>query len=363
MLDDQEIMRRCLDLARKGGRNVSPNPMVGCVIVKSGEIIGEGYHEKFGGPHAEVNAIMSAAFPVEGSDVFVNLEPCSYFGKTPPCVDLLIERKVGKVHVAMLDPNPRVNGAGVRMLRDAGIEVRVGVLGEEARRLNEAFVKFSASKLPFVTLKVAQSLDGRIALMNGRSKYITSTESLRKVHELRAEYDAVLVGAGTIKADNPSLTVRLAEGESPVRIVLDGKLSSPIGSKLFHDRKSRVILFHSVSRGTGSKNKLTALAKLGVELHALKVDGRGNIPLKAVLKRIAAMGIASVLVEGGASVFSQFIRSGMADKLQLFVAPTIIGKGNGFSNGFEIRNLNGAVRLREIETSRLGQDTLVTAYF
>ncbi len=212
MLSNEELMLRCIRLAQNGKGNVSPNPMVGCVVAKNGNIIGEGYHARFGEAHAEVNAISSASESVEGADVYVNLEPCDFYGKTPPCADLLIDKHVKKVYVAMLDPNPRVNGGGARRLKEAGIEVEVGIMEQPARRLNEAFIKFVTKKLPFVSLKIAQSLDGRIALKNGKSKYITSKESLQKVHELRAQYDAVLVGAMTVKIDNPSLDVRLING-------------------------------------------------------------------------------------------------------------------------------------------------------
>ncbi len=359
----EEIMLRCLRLAAKGIRNVNPNPMVGCVIVKDGEIIGEGFHEKFGGPHAEVNAIQSASSPVDGADVFVNLEPCSYFGKTPPCVDLLIEKRVKRVHVAMLDPNPKVNGDGVRKLRSAGIEVEVGLLAEESLRLNEVFVKYMTTGLPFVTLKVAQSLDGKIALTNGKSKYITSKASLEKVHVLRAQYDAVLVGAGTITADDPSLTVRLVEGKSPVRIILDGNLTSPINSGIFHDKKTRVILFHAATTGRKSGKKAIALEKLGVELYPLRGSSDGLIRVRTVLERLARMGISSVLVEGGAVVYSEFIRAGMADKLHLFIAPAILGKGKGFADGIELKSLKSAVSLSDIQISRVGSDQLVTGYF
>lgn len=356
-------MLRCLELARKGLGRVSPNPMVGCVIMKDGKIVGEGFHEMFGGPHAEVNAIRSAGASVDGAEVFVNLEPCSFFGKTPPCVDLLIEKRVGKVFVAIPDPNPKVNGEGIRKLLSAGIEVEVGLLAEEAARLNEAFVKYMTTGLPFVTLKIAQSLDGRIALMNGESKYITSGESLKRVHTLRLEHDAVLVGAGTVAADDPSLTVRLVEGRSPVRVILDGKLTSPIRSTIFHDQKSHVILFHAMKREGRFAEKIKALEQLGVEVVKLRGNERGRINVRSLLKAIAALGIASVLVEGGAGVFSEFIRAKLVDKLQLFIAPTIMGKGIGFADGIELRSLARAIKIKNIHASEVGPDYLVTGYF
>lgn len=363
MFTDEEIMQRCLRLARRGVGRVSPNPMVGCVIIRDGKIIGEGCHEKFGEPHAEVNAINSAPDTVEGADLYVNLEPCSLFGKTPPCTDLLIEKKIRKVFVAMLDPNPEVNGNGVKKLRDAGIEVEVGLLGEEAKRLNEAFTKYVTTGLPFVTLKIAQSLDGRIALPNGKSKYISSGESLKRVHSLRAEYDAVLVGAGTLAADNPLLTVRFADGRSPVRIVLDGRLRSPVNSRMFHDGEARVILFHATKDTRGSRKKLNVLKQSGVETHRLRGDREGNIKVSTLMKAVARLGIASVLVEGGGKVFSEFIKKGAADKLELFTAPVIFGEGKGFAEGIHLESLGRAIKLENVETTASGPDQQVVGYF
>ncbi len=340
--------------------------MVGCVIVKNNSIIGEGYHEKFGDAHAEVNAIRSASENVEGADVYVNLEPCDFYGKTPPCTDLLIEKRVRKIFVAMLDPNPRVNGKGVKKLRDSGIEVEVGLVSQQAKKLNEAFIKFVARNIPFITLKIAQSLDGKIALKSGKSKYITSKESLRKVHQLRAEYDAVIVGAGTIRTDNPELTVRLVKGKSPVRIVLDGNLSSPIASKVFTDGKIKTVVVCSSRLERNSKvarKKIDSLRRQRVEVYPLRSGIDGTISLAAVLKQIAELGIASVLVEGGANIFSQFIKLKIADKLHLFIAPKILGRGVSFADEIELKDLSGALRLNDVEISQVGVDHLLTGYF
>ena len=360
---NEEMMRRCLSLAAKGSGSVSPNPMVGCVIVKRGKVIGEGYHKIFGGAHAEVNAVRSAKTSIEGTEVYVSLEPCSHFGKTPPCVDLLIQNKVSRVYVSMLDPNPRVNGRGVRKLKRAGIKVEVGLLAEESRKLNEAFVKFISTGLPFVTLKAAQSLDGKIALNNGKSKYITSQASLKAVHGLRASSDAVLVGAGTVIADDPSLTVRLAKGRSPVRIVVDGRLRSPLGAKMFHDGASRVILYCSSYAARASARKVSALRKFGVEVNELKGHRDGRIAISTLLKSIGEIGITSVIVEGGTGIFSEFINSGAADRLLLFTAPLILGDGKGIADGLRLNELDRAVRLRDVTFSKIGVDELMTGYF
>lgn len=371
MPTDEDLMLRSIRLAGNGRGNVSPNPMVGCVIVKGGKIIGEGYHAKFGEAHAEVNAIRSASESVEGANVYVNLEPCDFYGKTPPCTDLLIEKHVRKVHVAMLDPNPRVNGKGIEKLREAGIEVELGLASKQAEKLNEVFVKFITKKSPFVILKVAQSIDGKIAIKNGnssrvsrREKYITSRESLRKVHELRAEYDAVLVGAGTINADDPELNVRFVKGRSPVKIVVDGNLSSPVDSRVF--RAGKTILFHSSRISVGSKRtrvRIEAFTKQGVGLVPMRSDSKGMIALEDVLKNAASMDIASILVEGGASIFSQFIKSKLADKIQLFISSKILGQGLSFADNFELKDLSKAPRIEQVEISQIGFDWLLTGYF
>ncbi|MBI3192960.1 MAG: bifunctional diaminohydroxyphosphoribosylaminopyrimidine deaminase/5-amino-6-(5-phosphoribosylamino)uracil reductase RibD, partial [Ignavibacteriae bacterium] len=232
---DIKYIKQCLTLARKGAGSVSPNPMVGCVIVKNGKVIGTGYHQKFGEPHAEVHAINSAKESVNGATVYVNLEPCNYFGKTPPCTKLLIKSKIKRVVVGMLDPNLKVSGKGINQLQKAGIEVIAGVLEDEAKKLNEAFTKYIQTNRPFVTLKIAQTLDGKIADKNRKSQWITGAASLKYVHQLRVENDAVLVGAGTIKADDSLLTVREVEGRNPIRIIIDGNFNVSEDARIFHD--------------------------------------------------------------------------------------------------------------------------------
>ncbi len=371
-MDDIIVMRRCLDLAGKGNGSVSPNPMVGCVIVKDGEIIGEGYHQELGGPHAEVNAIRSAARSLEGAEVYVNLEPCSYFGKTPPCVDLLIEKRVRKVHAAMLDPNPRVNGEGVRRLRAAGIEVDVGLLEIKARKLNEKFVKFMIEKTPFVTLKIAQSIDGKIALSAASpstktpiEKYITSQDSLGKVHLLRSEYDAILVGAGTVRQDDPELTVRFVKGKSPVRVILDGKVSTSAKSRVFCTQAARTILIYDAlmeKTSSSIRRKLSVLKKSGVGLLPLTAPGRKRISLSSVLTSLASQNFSSLLVEGGADIFSQFIGAGLADKIHIFTAPRILGRGKAFADGLKLKSLSDAIVLKDLEVAEVGEDLMFTGY-
>ncbi|MGC8593985.1 MAG: bifunctional diaminohydroxyphosphoribosylaminopyrimidine deaminase/5-amino-6-(5-phosphoribosylamino)uracil reductase RibD [Candidatus Kryptoniota bacterium] len=363
-LNDEEVMHLALELARHGGRNVSPNPMVGCVIVRDGKIIGQGYHMRFGEAHAEVNAIKNAGGDVAGAEVFVNLEPCSFYGKTPPCVDLLIEKKVKRVVIGMLDPNPRVNGEGVRKLNQAGIETSVGVLQEEAKKLNEAFIKYITRNKPFVVLKIAASVDGKVALENGKSKYITSMESLKRVHELRAKYDAVLVGAGTIIKDNPALTVRYAGGVNPIRVVVDGLLKSPLNSKIFNDRAARTLIVFSSSlkKDPQRQNKLNWLRKHEIELIGIQSDVKGRISLKRILSKLAKKNIGSVLVEGGVDVFSSFLKAREWDRIMVFMAPKILGAGRTFSDGITISDLGSAIKIYNIETENVGVDLLLAGY-
>ena len=319
-------MLECLSLAARGAGHVSPNPLVGCVVVKRGRVIGRGFHRKFGGPHAEVNAIRSVHESVRGATLYVNLEPCHVYGKTPPCTDLIIKSGIAHVVVGMKDPNPLIYGRGIRKLRRAGIRVTVGILERECRTINEFFSRFVTTGLPFVTLKIAQSLDGKIG--GSKRGWITGRTSRKLVHMLRSRYDAVLVGAGTVVKDNPRLTVRHIRGRNPVRIVLDGKFRVSERSAVF--RKSagaRTILISDAMYVRRHAGKSSRLRRKGVEILELKGRGNGRIPLRTVLKEVGSRGIASILVEGGASIFSAFLREDLCDKLLVFVAPKIIGKG------------------------------------
>lgn len=321
---DEKWMRRCMELAAKGMGNVSPNPLVGAIVVKDGKILGQGFHEKFGEAHAEINAIRDALRShrsIEGATLYVNLEPCSHTGKTPPCTNAIIRHKFAKVVVAMQDPNPLVNGKGIRKLRTAGIEVVTNVLHNEAARLNEAFAKFITQKLPFVVLKVAQTKDGYIARSDGSSRWITTRASRTVVHRLRNHYDAVLIGAGTAIADNPRLTVRHIKGRSPFRVLIDGKLRTPLHSHLFTDRFRSLTIVYTTDR-----KKAELLKKKGIAVRVF--DSRNSkIPLRKILHDLALHNIASVMVEGGQQMFEQFLREGLADKLIVFRSPKIFGEG------------------------------------
>jgi diaminohydroxyphosphoribosylaminopyrimidine deaminase / 5-amino-6-(5-phosphoribosylamino)uracil reductase len=355
MQDDEAFMEKCIELARKGKGFVSPNPLVGSVIVSNGNIIGKGYHKKFGEAHAEVNAVNDArknGFDVKGCTVYVNLEPCTHQGKTSPCADLLVREKVGKVVIGMKDPYEKVNGKGIRKLKNAGIEVKVGILENECLELNKFFIKFVTKKLPYVSLKIAQSIDGKIALNNFKSKWITGEASRKYVHQLRSEYDVVLIGKNTARYDNPSLTVRDIHGRTPYRIVIDKDSSLPVNLKLFtDDEKEKTFVLTGIS-----KKSLTEIYSRNI-IRVREKDQR--LVLKDILKKFHSLNISSVLVEGGANLYSQFAKTDLFDDIFLFIAPKIVGKGISSFNDFEISKLADAKNLDFIYTREFGKDLLI----
>lgn len=351
MTEEEKYMAMCIELARKGAGYVSPNPMVGCVITRNGEIIGKGYHEKYGDPHAEVNAIEDAKTKgndVKDAELYTNLEPCSHLEKTPPCADLIIKKGINKVYVGMEDPYPKVNGKGIKMMRDAGIDVKVGILEKECRVLNKFFLKYLLRSRPYVTLKIAQSIDGIIALNNFDSKYITNEESRKYVHQLRSEYDAVLVGRNTALKDNPKLTVRDVEGRNPMRFVLDAALTLPKKLHMFSaEHKNDTYIFSSKMENEHEYNIVSCK------------EENGLINLTDALKKMWEKRINSVLVEGGAIVFSQFIKNELFDDIYFFIAPKIIGSGISPFETFTVKTLNDAYSLKFDFLKHLGDDILI----
>ena len=359
--NENVMMQRCLDLARKGAGKVNSNPMVGCVIVRNGRIVGEGYHKEYGGPHAEIFALKHAGKKAKDAALYVSLEPCVHFGKTPPCADAIIQAGISQVVIASKDPNPLVNGKGIRRLRGAGIQVKVGLLQEEAERLNEKFFKFMKTGLPFVGIKLAQTLDGRIADVEGKSKWITSQTARKEVHRLRNEYDAVLIGANTVLHDNPELTVRLVKGRNPVRVVVDGRLSLPISCKIFNTSVAPTWLLTSVKAVKANIQKVQKLVSQGVRV--LPVSSAYSINAKSILYTFASEGVSSVLVEGGACTVDKFVNRSLADKLYLFTAPKILGGG---LNGFYFKTPNilyKPINLMLTKATSFGEDLLVEAKF
>jgi diaminohydroxyphosphoribosylaminopyrimidine deaminase/5-amino-6-(5-phosphoribosylamino)uracil reductase len=359
--DELRIMRRCLDLARRGAGKVSPNPMVGCVVVRNGKIVGEGFHEKFGGPHAEIFALKRAGKKTKGSALFVSLEPCVHYGKTPPCTGAIIHAGISQVFIASKDPNPLVSGKGVRQLRRAGIRVKVGVLQKEAEQLNEKFFKCMKTGLPYVGIKLAQTLDGRIADATGKSKWISSGAARKLVHHLRNEYDAVLVGANTVRQDNSELTVRLVRGKNPIRVIVDGRLSLPTTRKIFTTSAAPTWLLTSAKAVKANFRKVQKFVSQGVRV--LPVSSEYSMNAESILRTLAAEGISSVLIEGGAGTVDGFVNQYLADIVYVFVAPKILGGGlSGFF--FQTpRILSKPIKLVITKVSLVGEDVLVEAKF
>ena len=354
---DTKYMNLCLDLAAKGRGLVSPNPMVGAVIVRDGTILGQGFHRRFGGAHAEVNAVLDArrrGASTEGATLYVSLEPCYHYGNTPPCVDLIIERKFARVVAAVKDPNPLVNGKSIRKLRKAGILCEIGVCRKDAVQLNEPFFSWFTNHRPFVALKTAQTADGFIARSDGSSKWITTAASRKKVHALRASYDAILVGAGTVIADDPMLTVRSVRGSNPLRVVLDGRLRLPLDAAIVTTvHEAGTIVYTAKTRNREKRKKIAAFESMGVVVVEMELDRKKRIPVKAVLADLADHKIQSVLVEGGADTYAMFLKAKAADLLYQFTSPTTFGSGLAGISGIKT-----PVRRRLRSRMRYGKDTL-----
>ncbi len=361
---NNKFMRSAITLAKKGAGQVSPNPLVGAVLVKHGRVVGKGYHKFFGGPHAEVVALSSAENKARGADLYVTLEPCCHQGKTPPCVDILIEHGIRRVHIGMLDPNPRVHGRGVKKLKKAGIEVEVGLLEQECAQLNEAFIKYITANIPFVILKAALTLDGKIATCTGNSKWITGEESRKRGHRMRYEADAVMVGSGTIITDDPLLTVRLYKGvkKNPLRIVVDSSLSIPLTSRVMQPGLAEKTIIATSPRKAATA-KAQTIRDRGAEVLAVKVRV-GRIDLAALFTELGKRGIATVLIEGGSELNASALKSGLVDKIMFFYAPKIIGGRDSLSaiGGDSMKKIADALQLQDISIQRIDCDFLVEGY-
>jgi len=361
-LADESYIQLTIEIAKKGEGSVSPNPLVGCVIIKDNRIIGAGYHQKFGEDHAEINAINSSAESLEGSTLYVNLEPCRHFGKTLPCVDRIIKEKIKRVVIGTLDINPLVSGNGVKALKRVGIEVKVGILEKECIELNKFFFKFITNKLPYVTLKAAQTLDGMIADKNNYSEWISSSESRKYVHWLRARYDAVLIGSETARIDNPKLTVRMVEGRNPYRVVLDSSLKLKSDLNLFKINSDNKTIVITSEKNKSKLKKINQLEKLGVKVLFVKSDAQGRMQLKSVLKEIAKLQISSILVEGGSKIYSSFLKQKLFDDIFLFVSPKILGNGLKTFSELKSNKLSDAAKLNIRRTQKIGDDLLIELF-
>lgn len=361
---DQIYMRKALDLAKLALGRTSPNPVVGAVIVKDGQIVGEGYHQKAGTPHAEIHALRQAGEQAAGATVYVTLEPCSHFGRTPPCADALIKAGVQKVVIACLDPNPQVAGQGAQKLMDAGIEVELGIMQAEALLVNEAFFKYIQTGQPFVAIKTAMTLDGKIASKTGDSRWITSPDARAYVHQLRNTYDAIMVGIGTVLHDDPRLNTRLEieDTRDPVRVIIDSQLDLPVNSQIVRtSREQRSMVFCS---SQADIQKQTNLEKAGCEI--IRLDHAGAfLPLNRILYYLGSQGICSLLVEGGGQINASLLEGQLVDKVYSFIAPKIIGGNDAPSpvGGQGLSLMKEAWELRSIDIKRFAKDILITGYF
>jgi len=359
---DEKYMRMALRLAEKARGRTSPNPMVGAVVVKNGRVIASGYHKKAGEPHAEAIALKKAGTKAKGATLYVTLEPCTHTNKrTPPCTPLVMQSGVKRVVVAMIDPNPRVSGGGIKTLRRSGIDVMTGVLEDEAKKLNEAFVKHVTTGMPFVTLKIAQTLDGRIATASGESKWITGAKAREEGHRLRAINDAILVGINTVLKDDPSLTARIPGGRDPIRIIVDSKLRTPSKAKVITQKSSAKTYIATLE--SMPKDKLVELLDAGVEI-LLARGSKGGVDLKNLMRMLGSFGIMSVLIEGGATVNASALKAGLVDKVAMFIAPMLMTGTNSLCaiGGVSPKTLGRAIKLHQVTTRFVGQDLMLEGY-
>ncbi|MDD3731476.1 MAG: bifunctional diaminohydroxyphosphoribosylaminopyrimidine deaminase/5-amino-6-(5-phosphoribosylamino)uracil reductase RibD [candidate division Zixibacteria bacterium] len=357
---DREYMQRALDLAVRARGRTAPNSMVGAVIVREGVIVGEGYHRRAGGDHAEISALKKAGPKAEGAVIYVTLEPCCHTGLTGPCTDRLIKAGIKKVIYAIKDPDPRVNGRGAKALATAGLEVSGGLLKEAALRINEIYFGNLFNNRPFIILKTVQSLDGRIATATGASRWLSGTDSLDLAHQLRAEVDAVVVGAGTVRADNPALTVRRVAGKNPYRIIISGSLRIPPHCRLLNDNKDyRTILVSSgsaIARFTGN-NKMNKPV-----IWKVKKNRDGHIDLHDFVAKATQFGLRSLLVEGGAKLVTSFLKAGLWDKYVIITTPLVIGRGIEAVGDLAVKKLSQAITFEHEEITFRGRDTVFIGY-
>ncbi len=326
MKEDERYIERCFELAKLGKGKVSPNPLVGAVLVKNGIVISEGYHEIYGSAHAEVNAIKNTSEKTKGATLYCNLEPCCHTNKkTPPCTPLIIKNGISRVVISNVDPNPFVSGNGIEQLKNAGINVTTGILSEKGKEINKFFFKFIKTSKPYVTLKIAASKDGKITREIGTQTQITNRKAQVFVHQLRAEYDAVLIGAGTVKIDNPHLTVREAEGKNPQKIIIDGNLSSPVEADIYNMKDGENTWIFANSKV--DKNRLLKFQNKNCKIIQLNENEKHKLKLVEILNYLGKNGISSLLVEGGKEIFSEFVDSKEFDEIILINSKEIFGSG------------------------------------
>lgn len=356
-MTDEDYMSHALTLAQKGMGYVNPNPLVGAIIVKNNKILGQGWHEKYGGLHAERNALKNCGEAPSGATMYVTLEPCCHYGKTPPCTKAIIHSGIKKVVIGSLDPNPLVSGKGVQLLKSTGIEVVEGILEEKCRKINEVFFYFIRKKLPFVTMKYAMTMDGKIATISGLSKWITCEASRENVHRHRNGYSSIMVGVGTVIADNPSLTCRIEHGRNPIRIICDTNLQTPIDSIVVKTAKEIKTI---IATACGDIKKINMYSYFGCEI--LQLPRKDNhIELNILMKELGAQNIDSILLEGGSTLNFSALQSGIVNKIQAYIAPKLFGgeKAKTPVGGAGIMAMENCIRLKNQSIIRLGEDILI----
>ena len=355
---DEKYMRLAMQLAGNAIGRTSPNPLVGAVIVKDNRVVGCGWHRKAGTPHAEVHALNQAGELAQGADVYVTLEPCAHYGKTPPCAKALVEAKVKNVYGGLLDVNPKVAGKGFKILEDAGIHVEYGFLQDELRKQNEVFFKWIEHKKPFVVLKAAMTLDGKIATATGQSKWITNETSRAYGYKLRDIYDGIMVGINTVIEDKPMLTARVDGGKNPIRIVVDSNLKIDINANVVQDKSAKTIV---ATTDKADKDKILKLQAQNVDVIVVDKDENDKVDIEKLLNILGQQNICSILVEGGATLSGSFVAKKLVDKVYFFIAPKIIGGKEAKTPvaGTGILNLQEALALKDIQIEKLEEDILI----
>lgn len=355
---DEKYMRLAMQLAGNAIGRTSPNPLVGAVIVKDNRVVGCGWHRKAGTPHAEVHALNQAGELAQGADVYVTLEPCAHYGKTPPCAKALVEAKVKNVYGGLLDVNPKVAGKGFKILEDAGIHVEYGFLQDELRKQNEVFFKWIEHKKPFVVLKAAMTLDGKIATATGQSKWITNETSRAYGYKLRDIYDGIMVGINTVIEDDPMLTARVDGGKNPIRIVVDSSLRIDINANVVQDKSAKTII---ATTDKANKDKILKLQAQDVDVIVVDKDENDKVDIEKLLDILGQQNICSILVEGGATLSGSFVAKKLVDKVYFFIAPKIIGGKEAKTPvaGTGILNLQEALALKDIQIEKLEEDVLI----
>lgn len=357
---DPLFMKYAIELSKRARGKTLPNPMVGAVIVKDGKIVGTGYHRRAGGPHAEVYAIRSAGKKTRGATLYVTLEPCCHYGRTPPCTDLIIESGIQSVVIAMVDPNPLVSGKGIKELKSAGIEVKTGVLEEEVKKLNEVFIKNVTKKMPYVIFKEALTLDGRTATSTGDSKWISSEKSRKFVHRLRSEVDGVMVGVGTVIIDNPSLTTHGIGKVEPLRIIVDSKLKIPLTSRVLNDKWRDKTLIATIDNAP--RQKIREIESKGARVIRVKSD-KNLVDLRELMKTLYRLNIYRLLVEGGPILSGALLRNKLIDRFIFIISPKIIGEGRGVFEGFGLSSMRYAKKLKDVIIRKSCEDIIIDGRF